>query len=268
MAILIKTALSLITATVTGYLFLQLILPAEKRFFKLEYLFYSFVAGLSVVTLSMLFLSFFNIPFSLGNSLIAVLILNIFFIAILIFSKKSILFCPKETTNSEGGEKKEIIPFLEYLLLAVICAFVILSFLAALFYPMQGWDAMAHWGIKSKIFFVNGEVTYLNFDLHNEYPNYIPLAETWIYNFMGEVNDRLVMVIFPLFFLALLSAFYALQRRFGFSRLHSLAFTLLLILTDNAILRHSYIAYSDMALAFAYSVGFLMLLFWMKDKKT
>src|SRR5262249_41877914 len=91
-----------------------------------------------------------------------------------------------------------------------------------------GWDGVAVWGLKGKAAFADGGFPGPYFhDLsrqwsHPDYPLFVPLAEAWVYRWIGQVDECAVKLLFVAFYVALLALFYGGGRRAG----GSLAFSL------------------------------------------
>ncbi|MCR4290824.1 MAG: glycosyltransferase family 39 protein, partial [Candidatus Scalindua sp.] len=166
--------------------------------------------------------------------------------------------------------------FLEALLIVVIVMSIGLVSFQALFKPMFTYDAMSIWALKAKIFFKEQTIftdDFYNSDrlhYHPKYPLLIPLVENWIYHCLGSVNDKLVKIIFPLFYVSLISILYTTQRKF-FSRQYSLIFTALLA-TIPAFVRSdkggaTFSGNADIPLAFFYATGVIYPFCWMKERR-
>ena len=113
--------------------------------------------------------------------------------------------------------------YFEITMLSMIGAAGFLVLLDALSQPLLSFDARAIWGMKARVIFsygqIYGEDFFDPYRLHakQRYPLGIPLAQSFVYHMVGEVDDRLGKIIFPGFFLALCLSFYAALRQF-FSR--------------------------------------------------
>ena len=71
-----------------------------------------------------------------------------------------------------------------------------------------GWDGLFNWESKARIAFFNHGAMPLSFYtgrldfFHNGYPLFFPLLESWIYGWVGNVNQTLIKLIGPYFYLA------------------------------------------------------------------
>lgn len=135
-----------------------------------------------------------------------------------------------------------------------------------------GWDGIMNFGIKAKIFFLEGGVPLSYFsDLsrtwtHLNYPLLVPLMEAWVYRFAGQVDERQLMIIFFCFFLSLLGLFYAALRR-RHSQLYSLVFAVILCATP-FVLRMTASGYADLPLATLILAASIYLYSWLQGRRT
>jgi hypothetical protein len=115
---------------------------------------------------------------------------------------------------------------------------------------MWSWDAIATWGFKAKVFYLRGTVDLGGFEAHNYYPNLVPLFISYLYLWLGQVNDQVVKLIFPLWGGALLLMLFGMLRRLTLSRTQALGITTFLALNGITFVTHLFIAYADLALTY------------------
>jgi hypothetical protein len=91
-----------------------------------------------------------------------------------------------------------------------------------MFVEIDLFDAWSMWAYKAKIFFLHRTIPFDRFGElaaafgHWDYPQHVPLLEAWILLVVGEWNDQLPRVIFPLHLAALCACAYGfLARRVG-----------------------------------------------------
>lgn len=151
------------------------------------------------------------------------------------------------------------------LFIGLLAALFLFAFLRAGLYPMWAWDAVATWGFKAKVFYERETIDLSGFEAHNYYPNLVPLLLTYLYLWLGQVNDHLVKLIFPLWGAALLSLLFENLRRLGLNRTQSLGAIAFLALNGLTLVTHLHIAYADLALTYFTlgAAGFLYL--WLAD---
>jgi hypothetical protein len=102
--------------------------------------------------------------------------------------------------------------------------------LTGLLKPVYRWDSVMFWAPKAKMLFCDGTI-YSDFwfdpnfiHMYRDRPLLIPILEGWIFVALGKVDDQLVKILFPSFFICLLLLFYHEQRRYVSSK-HALMFT-------------------------------------------
>lgn len=101
----------------------------------------------------------------------------------------------------------EPIPFPRLLLFAApvipICFLTWLSL-----YRDLAWDGLFNWESKARVAFLNGGALPLDYYtsgypfFHNRYPPLLPLLEAWIYGFLGHIDQSMIKLIGPYFFVA------------------------------------------------------------------
>jgi hypothetical protein len=126
--------------------------------------------------------------------------------------------------------------------------FCVVAFFTFLF-PIRFWDAISCWSLKGRAFFIDGSVTafYTQHQYgftHLTYPLYISLSQTWIYIWLGEINETLVKAIFPLFYLSLIFIVYYLLRK-EVIRLYAII-SVFILSTLPVIMDHGYFEYTNL----------------------
>ena len=251
-------------STFIGFNILYLAAGRSLRLYLPEALAVSFGLGLGSVSLEMLLFFLlrydFNIPWLLAPWA-AVFAVNI------------VMFIRGKSLPIAGIPPGALKPYgaLDIFLAAGISFEVIYAFFRALIKPIESYDAVAIYAIKSKIFYLARSIPHDYFSglatlfPHPDYPLNIPLAETFLYIGMGDLNDQLVKVIFPLFFAGILCMLYCAVRRFA-SRTYALLFTFLLasIPQFNAYATNAYL---ELPLAFYYCASALLLFRWFENKE-
>ena len=90
--------------------------------------------------------------------------------------------------------------------------------------PLLIWDSWVTWGMKARLIHQNGGVSHaVHADAsravtHLDYPLLLPIAEAWVYGWLGVVDDRLVGVVVVGFYAALMAISYLALLRWGASR--------------------------------------------------
>jgi len=135
----------------------------------------------------------------------------------------------------------------------------------------RGWDAWAIWLFKAKAFAADGGVKMFleragEFNAQPSYPLLVPLYGAFLLKLGG--TEQAAKAISPLFFVALLGAFYSLARRFG-SRPVALVFTALLAnLHMVNIAAFELAGYADTTLSVYLLLGAGFLYAWYREERT
>lgn len=253
--------LSIAFFTFIGANVLYLMLRGWKEINCLEGVAISFGLGIGCVTLEMLFFYILNMRFDIGIIALPWIIL----IAVNI-----ILFFSKENKAELFTSGTKEFGLLDILLSFAIIFEVSYAFFRAFIKPIESYDAVAIYAIKSKIFFLARSIPHdffaglVNNFPHPDYPLNIPLAESFIYLFLGNLNDQLVKIIFPIYFVCILVVLYFAIRRFA-SRSYALIFIFILasIPQFNAYAANAYL---DLPLSFYILVSALFLFRWFEDR--
>jgi hypothetical protein len=154
---------------------------------------------------------------------------------------------------------------LEWIFWGLLGLLFLFATLRAGLYPMWSWDALATWGCKARVFYLDRSLDLSCIESHNYYPNLVPLLLTYLYLCLGEVNDHLVKLVFPLWGALLLTLLYSFLLRTGLSRRQALGTTTFFALSGSVFIVHLYIAYADLPLAF-FTLGAAGLLYlWLKE---
>ncbi|MFA6609963.1 MAG: glycosyltransferase family 39 protein [Candidatus Omnitrophota bacterium] len=250
--------IALLTAVFAGWNILRLVSFKRAGALPAEELLTAYGLGIGAISLQMLLFYFLNVRYT-------ILTITVPWIALFILNMRSNGTGVRD--RLKDGENR---PVIEKLLVLGISLEVAYAFFRALIKPIESYDAVAIYAIKAKIFYLAQSIPSDYFTRisalypHPDYPLCIPLAETFIYTFLGSFNDQLVKMIFPLFFVGILGMLYFAVRRFA-SRAYALLFTFLLASIPQF---NSYAAnaYQDLPLAYYYFVSAIFLFRWMEDR--
>jgi len=254
---LIRLLLCLAVTVLIGYSLLVIILHRSDALSVAERLSLSYGVGIGAAALQMFIYYFLNIPYTIINLLV-------FWAPVVAVG----LLLPRRTAQPAGPKSR--LSLFEKFLMGGIALEVILAFLRAFLKPLEAFDSVAMYAIRSKIIFASGMIPgdfFTNMTLrwpNPDYPLLLPLAQVWVYTFLGGLNDLAVKVLFPSYFLSFLAGFYFLLKRFV-SRRESLIFTFILASIPQ-VNRFATNGYTDLILAYYYSIGVMLLLLGMKDK--
>lgn len=262
MADILKMILWIAVTSYAGWACLSLLSRKKALLTAAEKLALSYPLGLGLITIEMALLPLFNIKFS-PLSILALPVLAIF---------AAFALQGKKQTRAGGYPAKESgkFSFLEKFMLAGIFFEAAYTFFRALIKPLESYDAVAIYAVKAKIFYLAGSVPKDFFSAfkdaipHIEYPLLLPLSETYFYTFLGNMNDLLVKMIFPLYYVSLIAIFYCVLRR-CMARKESLVFTFLMA-TIPQFAEYATNGYADFILTFYYSASFLCLFLWTRER--
>ncbi|MBU1656577.1 MAG: glycosyltransferase family 39 protein [Candidatus Omnitrophica bacterium] len=135
--------------------------------------------------------------------------------------------------------------------------------------PVYSHDAVANYALKAKIFFQSGGIPTGFFAwpesqvAHSDYPLFLPLLMTWIYEFTG-FNDLTVNLIMPCIYVVFLGAFYAVLRRF-FGIMYSLL-SVFLLATIPQLFDYATIIHSDLLLTVFVSCACLYMMVYIRSE--
>ena len=221
--------------------------------------FISFYTGMLVASIYLATLSLTGFKYSLAN--IGIFSAVFFIISIYLFIRKELLISKsklevnkvdKENPGKKWkpGKKADITIFYIFIFLIFINFLVVLFF--ALLFPIRFWDAIACWSLKGRAFFIDASIIpfFKSHDYqfaHLSYPLYLPLMQTWIYAWMGKINDNLVKIIFPLFYLSGLFIFYYLFRQ-KYRRVIAIIYVFIFSALP-VVMDHGYIEYTNLIFA-------------------
>lgn len=219
-----------------------------------ESVFYSFGLGVSLISFQMFLYSVFAIQWSL-ISIIPPWLVTFFVMHIL---KPKFLITKTKLKYS--------LKFLDKVLIVIIFSLLLFVCFEALIRPLSAWDGWTSWLYKAKMFYVDGFINPKSLG-DSEYPLVISLASSFIYTALGAINDRVVLLLFYMFYFSLAGIFFfSLKKYIGLTK--ALLFTFLLISTQNLI-RHGgrfEAGQADLALGYYFFISGVLLLKFIKDK--
>lgn len=272
MIVLIKLFLAIFILFGAGFILARLVLgKLSQSFFFLTPLF--FLLGSGIVSWQLLVYSLMRFSWSVWR----VVVPWIFF-ALALLLKEPSGFWPKKL---RGKIRVNLSPF-EWIVFGVLIFQLIVLVFRFSLYPQQlGWDGVAIWFYKAKVFFIEGKVhlsfltnNSLKLDqkgvseayFHPDYPLLVPLVTSWVFLMVGKVNIFYGKTLWLLFFGSLVVLFAWVVKNLINQKV-SLFFTFLL-LTPAVLFDHlgrKYAGYADLPLA-AYFMGAVS--FWMMWLKT
>jgi hypothetical protein len=259
--------LALLLAALPSFLFLQTI-DRQEKLTLLEKVSLSYGLGLGMIAWEMLVLQLGGIRFSFARIWMPLSVVSLaLYGAVRLFGCVRRSKTPAEGFLQEKKISKQTLFFLWAILFELVHAFF-----RALIKPMESYDAVANWGLKAKVIYFAQSVpkSFLEnndyWPYHPDYPLLIPLVESYVYAFLGHLNDFVSKWIFPLYLTACVSLFYSMLRRISINRAGSLAFTFMLVSIPYFNVNAT-TGYADIVVAFYFSFGFTYLYLWIRGKQ-
>ncbi len=158
--------------------------------------------------------------------------------------------------------------------ISIIAVIVIVVSFNLLARPMYEFDARAIWGMKAKILFHERTIfseAVLNASSNHPHPRYpllLPIAESWVFENMGQADDRLVRLLFLCFFIGLILSTYQLQRRFA-GKVAAIWCVCALLVTpflySGTTEGGASSGYADVVVSFYITTSALAMILWMKE---
>ncbi|NJO82996.1 MAG: hypothetical protein HC828_09365 [Blastochloris sp.] len=151
----------------------------------------------------------------------------------------------------------------------VVVALTVGVAVQAMLLPFTDRDTWAMWGLKGQAFYLDGGLEpvltmYRGIDVHHtSYPPAQPLSQTWLYLMMGGISERLVKVIFPLWYLTGIVLTWWICRRWS-TPLAAIGWALLLATTP-LYLDHATLGNADLPLAVTLVLGGIALACWVES---
>ena len=262
---ILKLLSAILATALIGYSVLQSILKGRGGYSFSEKAALSFGLGMGLVAFEMILFSILGWGFNLA---FLVLCWLPFFIYALYITVRQAGSDSEDKTGSSAFKGSRV-----YKIIFFIMGLQIVSvFLRALSKPLESYDGIINFGIKAKIFLASNAVPLISQAFegigrgHMDYPILIPLAETWIYKFIGAYNDQLVKIIFPLVFVAFIVTFYHATRRF-YNRRYALLFSFFLC-TVPQVANYATIGYADLTFTFFVTMSFISLFRYFTEEDT
>lgn len=250
--IIFLTALIIFFITAIGYSVINLFNFKIKSL--IEKLAYSWGLGVGLIGTQLFFYSVIGIEWTRSSLITPWTLLIIFFL----WKNK-----PNLKFRREKFDKVE-----KFFLILIILLLVFTAIESAL-RPVQAWDGWSNWLLRPKVFFLENNLS-LDYVRHttDEYPLIIPLMSTFDYKLIGQINDREVLLLFFVFYLAIACLFYAKSNEMV-GRKGAIIFTFLLISTQNLI-RHGgryEVGQADLALGFFILANACLLINFLRSGK-
>jgi len=155
----------------------------------------------------------------------------------------------------------------EWFLIAAIILEMLRAFFQAWLLPMEAYDAVSNWGLKAKAIFLAGSISesFLqnpNYQVfHPDYPLLVPLLESYVYRFVGDLREASAKAVFPLFLAGCVVVLFSALRRAGQTRRSCLLFSFLLV-SIPYFSEQATSGYADVVVSFYFGAASLYLYLW------
>lgn len=141
----------------------------------------------------------------------------------------------------------------------------------AVLMPFTDQDTWRMWALKGQAFFLDGEIApvlalYPQSDMHHAaYPPAQPLLIAWGYLSMGGLSERLVKLVFPLWYIACVLLVWQASRQWALRRAAS--GWALLLATTPLMLDHAALGNADLPLATLWALSAVALVRWLDTEQ-
>lgn len=265
MAMLLSLILFVIITTFVGFNIIMLF-DRHNTFNWPERLGLSYLFGIAAVSVEMFIMGIFKIKFVTSYILLPWIFL--FILNITLYRPQRIKILLKKSSIARFD-------IFEKLLFSLLSFNVAYTFFRALMKPVESYDSVSIWALKAKVLYMAKTIPADFFHrisasfhgIHPDYPLLVPFSEVWFYTFLGNFNDYLVKIIFPLNFLAFLLIFYSALKRITKNRKISLLFTFILV-SIKQFNDYATIGSADLQMAIYCFLTFIFLFMWVKYKNT
>ncbi|HVN79607.1 MAG TPA: hypothetical protein VMW38_11470 [Terriglobia bacterium] len=271
----LKGILAIALATTTGYLLLRAIDP-QRSLKPAGNLAISYGLGIGAVTWLMQILSFAGIKFTPLSLLVSICVVGL---SLTFFGLRQGLERPRPNPSSLADDllERRRTPgdtWAERVLSVLIALEVILTVSLSLLTPIEAYDAVAIWGLKAKATFMAQGIpteflldsSYRNYAYHPDYPQLVPLAQSYCCFLSDHFNEYVAKLIFPCFWLGCLIFMGGAGERLGLCKKERLGLMFLLgsvpFYSSQTI-----IGYADEILAFYFAAGAIYLYWWVRDMR-
>jgi hypothetical protein len=246
--LLVRLILGLAGILVVGFLLAAWLAPAFTR---LEQAAAGFGLGALVITLWMLALSGFGQCFTLPLVMAPPLALvGGLWLGKKVSGRMRQQQKPQQTAALPQNPPPAPYGFWDWMWISLLGVLFLFVVARAVMYPVWAWDAIAIWGFKARVFYLKGAVNLCGFEAHNYYPNLVPLLVSYLYLWLGQVNDYLVKLVFPLWGAAFLAMLYGMLKRLGLTRTLALGVTTFFALNGITFITHLHIVYADLGMTY------------------
>lgn len=203
-----------------------------------------------------------NIPFGKSQSLITLLVLNVFSFLLNIFTSRKRRLEKTFDYNFNIKDGFRNLNRLEKIIIGLILFLFISSLANNIYWPISDWDALALYDFRAKVFLVDTSLVQaaLSNGYFIQYPLYTSLLHLFAYQ-LGVLNPKF---FYSFIYLSLIIIFYfSLERQIG--RPRALFFSLVFAFSP-IFFAHSMMAYTNLPYSAFICAGVFYLYEWTKRK--
>lgn len=234
--------IGLLLIMLTGYFCIEVFAP---RFYKLEKVALGYVTGLGVLTLIFFYLNFFGLKFTFNSFFTITSGIAALFWLLSLFRRKeqSLQWLP------EVKLKK-----LDSLLFISFGVILVSLFIMGLYWPVRDWDALTLYDFRGKVMFETGFISNTFIHIYYlAYPMLTSVAHAFLYVLGGNPP-----IIYPLYYLSFVVAFFILLKRVAISDRLALLFTFSLA-SSVIMYNHALMSYTNLPYLIYLSLGYFYL---------
>ncbi len=251
--------LGIILTFIFGWLILENLRVEEDLFSKLSL---SYLIGIGIQTLFMFYMALFNIKLTLVTVSLMMLTVCLGLFIILTFREK-VNIGWKFGINPKNYKKVyKSLTLVDKIIILILLGLGMYSLIAGLYWPVSGWDAIALYDFRAKVFSVTG---YMNDAISRGYffgyPLMTSMAHTWVY----LLGFKYPQFIYSLMYISLGILFYSSLKDYV-DRTTSLLFTLLVLISP-PVFANAAFAYTNLPYAVYFFLGTIFLYRWITNKK-
>lgn len=197
-----------------------------------------------------------------------------------LFSVSRLREITRKGCASEGPAALRVAAGIGKSFVAIVTLIVAFNLLAR---PMYQFDSRAIWGLKAKILFHERTIFSPSVEdmsrnhPHPRYPLLVPVALAWVFESMGDADDRAVRILFLAFFLGLIAAAYRLPQRHPpvhpparldkIAGIVSVAVLAVSPYVYGSMTRGASSGYADITLTFYIAASVLAMSMWIRERK-
>jgi 4-amino-4-deoxy-L-arabinose transferase-like glycosyltransferase len=267
----LQTAAALLTLWLVGAVVLRWIVRPEVS--RLEWIASVWVVGTGSATFGMLALNAAGLALTQAVALLSAASLAAVLLLALRrpLSPVSVLHVVSARADLRQGATDTSQQCVALLLMGAVLALTTgLVALDAFALPLHGWDAWVTWGMKARTLFLEGHIGRAVYAepsravTHLDYPLMLPLAEAWLFGWLGAPDDRLSGILPFAFYAALLVQCFGALRRWAVGRLRA-GLAVMILATLLPVTQAAGGAFADVPLMACAAMAAIALVDWLEQ---